>query len=193
MTKENQVCSFHHHVNALFLVCCCLSIDCMMQHARRRPSIHSMHDGLTSMQSCSQTCAVLPSIMFCSPAVNDVLPLRQYRVHLRRARCVFGSCCKWQMKYSAFYWHHCLIDCLQQSTLLVNNAPSCGGTLMLSCNYSVVRRLCRRTAYSNKQCTPPPEGEASPSDRIALQEEYVPQQVMCVTFTNMSMSAVPPL
>ena len=33
MTKENQVCSFHHHVNALFLVCCCLSIDCMMQHA----------------------------------------------------------------------------------------------------------------------------------------------------------------
>jgi hypothetical protein len=44
--------------------------------------------------------------------------------------------------------------------------------------------------YSNKQCTPPPEGEASTCDRIALQKEYVQQQVMCVTFTTESQVCV---
>jgi hypothetical protein len=90
------------------------------------------------------------------------------------------------MKYSAFY---CLIECQQQATMVVNYAPSCGGTTMSSCNYSVARRLCHHAAYSNKQCTPPPEGEARACDRIVMQKEYVPQQVMCVTFTSISMSA----
>jgi hypothetical protein len=91
--------------------------------------------------------AVLPSIMSFSPAIYNVLQLRQHSVDLQHTWCTVEL---WQILYPSLH-----VLCLRPARLSIMYLY-CGRALMQSCNYSVAQQLCSHTTNCNKQCMHPP-------------------------------------